>query len=162
VIYTCYKLYLLGVSTREFCAIPLCIYACAYDFESKVQSGSAVWFGRALPGYPVTASLRTTCMRFWCNWGLAVWRHNKPKRPKKALMFGVKTTPQPRPCQSSVALLWVFQPPRTGFTIEIQVSPRSKDSIGCQNSKRIIFVFWKLVISRSYNFFLNSVTSYRI
>jgi len=33
----------------------VCIFAFAYIFKSKVHSGNAVRFGRALPGYPITA-----------------------------------------------------------------------------------------------------------
>jgi len=149
-------LYMLGVSTHEFCFIPLCLYICA-----------CVWLRIQGPERecrsirPAASGLSCYCAPLVCVsdviGGLAVWRHNKPKRQKKPPMSGIKATPQPRPCQSSVALLWVLQPPRTGFAAEFQVSSRSKNSIRCQNSKRIIFVFWKLVISRSYDFLLNSV-----
>jgi len=33
----------------------VCIFAFAYIFKSKVHCGSAVRFGQALPGYPITA-----------------------------------------------------------------------------------------------------------
>jgi len=38
-----------------FYSLFVCISAFVYVFKSKVHCGSAVRFGRALPGFPITA-----------------------------------------------------------------------------------------------------------